>query len=46
VGEYYENMVKTCGRGGGFILWMMLPANEKLEDIKAMVDSVKEAGRF
>jgi hypothetical protein len=46
VGEYYQNMVKVCGKGGGFILWMMLPGKGNLEDIKAMVDSVKEAGRF
>ena len=46
VGEFYRNMVRTCGKGGGFILWMALPNQGKPEDIKAMVDSVKEAGRF
>jgi len=46
VGEYYRNLVRVCGKGGGFMLWMALPAQGKLEDIKAMVDSVKEAGRF
>lgn len=46
IGEYYQDMVKVCGKGGGFILWMMLPGDSELEDIRAMVDSVKEAGRF
>lgn len=46
VGEYYRNMVRVCGKGGGFILWMALPGQGKLEEIKAMVDSVKEAGLF
>jgi hypothetical protein len=46
VGEYYRDLVKVAGKGGGFLLWMMLPGNAELEDIKAMVDSVKEAGRF
>jgi hypothetical protein len=45
-GAYFQNMVRTGGKGGGFILWMALPAKGSLEDLKAMVDSVKEAGRF
>jgi hypothetical protein len=46
VGEYYRNLVRVGGKGGGFMLWMALPATGQLEDLKAMVDSVKEAGRF
>ncbi len=46
IGEFYRNMVRDCGKGGGFILWMAVPGQGKLEDIKAMVDSVKEAGRL
>jgi hypothetical protein len=45
IGEYYRKMMRECGKGGGFMLWMMVPGQGKLEDIKAMVDSVKEAGR-
>ena len=45
-GAYFQNMVRTAGKGGGFILWMALPAKGSLEDLKAMVDSVKAAGRF
>ncbi len=47
VGEYYSNMVRTAGKGGGFILWMAVPGGKgSVEEVKAMVDSVKEAGRF
>ena len=44
--EYQENMVRVCGKGGGFILWTILPGKGELADMKAMVDSIKEAGRF
>ncbi len=45
VGEYYQNMVRVAGKGGGFMLWMMLPGKGTLEELKAVVDSIKEAGR-
>ena len=45
IGEFYQKMMMDCGRGGGFMLWMAVPGQGSLEDIRAMVDSVKEAGR-
>jgi len=47
VEEYCKKLIKTCGRGGGFIL-----ANgggiydAKPENMKAMVDSAKKYGRY
>jgi hypothetical protein len=39
--EYYKHLIDTCGKGGGLMLSMGLPKGKK-EDLKAMVDSIKE----
>ncbi|MBI4187950.1 MAG: hypothetical protein HY529_01960 [Chloroflexi bacterium] len=44
--EYYKNLLKVCGKGGGFILRVTLPDRGDLEDLKAMVDSVREYGVY
>lgn len=44
--DYQREMVKTCGKGGGFILWTIMPNKGELEDLKTMIDAIKEAGRF
>ncbi len=46
VEEYHKNMIKDCGKGGGFIMRMTLPVREKTEDIREMVDTVKEYSRY
>lgn len=46
VGEYFKNMIRECGKGGGFIMRMTLPDRGRPEDIKAMVDSVREYARY
>lgn len=43
VDDYCKNLIKTCGKGGGFILTNGSSIDEaKSENIKAMVDSVKK----
>jgi hypothetical protein len=48
VEEYCRNLIKTCGKGGGFILRSTTDSIEhhKLENVKAMVDSVKKYGWY
>ncbi|MBI4296485.1 MAG: hypothetical protein HY667_05155, partial [Chloroflexi bacterium] len=46
VDEYCKNLIKVCGKGGGFILRSTTDSTEyhKPANIKAMVDSVKKYG--
>jgi hypothetical protein len=44
--DYYKNLIKVCGKGGGFILHTLFPENATKEGLKAMVDSIKEYGRY
>lgn len=45
VTEYCQNLIKVCGKGGGFILSNASSIDEaKPANIKAMVDSVKKYG--
>lgn len=45
VEEYCRNLIKTCGKGGGFILSNASNTDyAKPENIKAMIDSVKKYG--
>lgn len=43
--EYCKHMIDRCGKGGGFILSIGLPRGKK-EDIQAMLNSIKEYGRY
>ncbi|MFC2070885.1 uroporphyrinogen decarboxylase family protein, partial [Chloroflexota bacterium] len=45
VEEYCKNLIKVCGKGGGFILTHGSSIDEaKPENVKVMVDSVKKYG--
>jgi hypothetical protein len=44
--EYYTNLVRTCKKGGGFIINIIFPDHTKGEPLKKMVESIKEAGRY
>jgi hypothetical protein len=46
VEEYYKHQIEVCGKGGGFILSIGLPDKGKTEDIKAMLDLIKEYSRY
>jgi len=46
VENYYKDLIDTCGKGGGFLLDIRLPDNGKTEDIKAMLDSIREYARY
>jgi uroporphyrinogen-III decarboxylase len=47
VEEYCKNLIKVCGKGGGFIMTNGSSIDEaKPENVKAMVDSVKMYGAY
>lgn len=46
VEEYTKDLIKSCGKDGGFILRMRLPDEGRPEDIKGMVESIKEYSRY
>ncbi|MFC2021273.1 uroporphyrinogen decarboxylase family protein [Chloroflexota bacterium] len=47
VEEYCKNIIKICGKGGGFILSCAGgEENAKPANVKAMVDAVKKYGRY
>jgi hypothetical protein len=46
VADFYINLIKTCGKGGGFMLNLTFPAQGTTEEMIAMVDEIKAAGRY
>jgi hypothetical protein len=46
VGDYYKNLIKVCGKGGGFILNVDLPNKATTEELKLLLDSIKEYGKY
>ncbi len=46
--EYVKNLIKVCGKGGGFILTTStgITNEAKPENVKAMIDTVKKYGRY
>jgi hypothetical protein len=43
---YYRDVIKAYGKGGGLILRMLLPHKATTEDLKVMVESIKEYARY
>jgi len=46
IGDYYKNLIKVCGKEGGFMLNVSLPGKFATEELKALVDSIKDYGRY
>ena len=44
--NYYKNVIDTCGKGGGLILNIRLPDKGKKEDIKTMLNSIRDYARY
>jgi hypothetical protein len=44
--SFLKNTIDKCGKGGGLILAVLIPNNSKIEDIQAMLKSIKEYGRY
>jgi hypothetical protein len=48
VEDYCKNLIKVCGKGGGFIMTTStgITNEAKAENVKAMIDTVKKYGRY
>jgi hypothetical protein len=46
VEEHTKEQIDRCGKGGGLILDIRIPDKAKKEDIQAMLDSIREYGRY
>jgi hypothetical protein len=46
VEDYYKNQIKMCKKGGGYMLNLSFPDNATLTDLKRLMNSIKEAGRY
>jgi hypothetical protein len=44
--DYYKNLIKTCGQGGGFMINLSFPDKVPVEGVKAILQSLKEYGRY
>jgi len=44
--SFLKNAIDKCGKGGGLMLAVLIPNNSKIEDIQAMLKSIKEYGRY
>jgi uroporphyrinogen-III decarboxylase len=39
--EYYKDLIKKCGKGGGLMLFVSLPQNITIDEAKEMVGEIK-----
>lgn len=44
--SFLKDTIDKCGKAGGLILAILLPDKAKMEDIQAMLKSIKEYGRY
>jgi hypothetical protein len=44
--DYYKDLFKKCGKGGGLMLRMVLPQKATVKDLKAMVESIRDYCRY
>ena len=44
--HYYKDLIKVCGKGGGFMMNMAMPNTGTIEEHKKMVDAIKEYARY
>lgn len=44
--SFLKDTIDKCGKNGGLMLAVLIPNNARLEDIQAMLKSVKEHGRY
>ncbi|MBI2957266.1 MAG: hypothetical protein HYY32_00335, partial [Chloroflexi bacterium] len=47
VDDFCKDLIKTCGKGGGFMLGCNSSADDaKPANVRAMIDAVKKHGRY
>jgi uroporphyrinogen-III decarboxylase len=46
VEDYFKNQIQVCGKGGGYMLNLSFPHNATIDQLKAMVKSIKEYGTY
>jgi hypothetical protein len=46
VEDYNKRVIDECAPDGGFILVLRLPAGQKKEDVRAMIERLKEYGKY
>jgi uroporphyrinogen-III decarboxylase len=44
--DYYKDLIKVCGKGGGFMSNLTLPYNGTIEQQVKMVNTIKEYARY
>jgi hypothetical protein len=44
--DYYKDLIKKCGKGGGLMLRIVLPQKASIEDLQAMVATIREYCRY
>jgi len=46
IGEYYKDLIKRCKKGGGFMMNVHFPTGASNADLKAMLEDIRESGRY
>jgi hypothetical protein len=44
--SFFKDTIDKCGKGVGLMLAVLIPNNARIEDIQAMMKSVREYGRI
>jgi hypothetical protein len=44
--SFIKDLIDKCGGGGGLLLVIKMPDSVKIEDMQAMLESIKEYGRY
>jgi len=46
VEKYYKNLIDKCGKQGGLLINIRLPDNGSTEEVKTILDSIRDYGRY
>jgi uroporphyrinogen-III decarboxylase len=44
--DFYKEQIKSCAKGGGYMVNLSFPGQGTMEELKALINKVKEYGRY
>jgi hypothetical protein len=44
--SFIKDLIDKCGRGGGLILVILMPDKARIEDMQAMLKSIRDYGQY
>jgi hypothetical protein len=44
--SFVKDLIDKCGKNGGLFILMLMPDRTQIEDMQALLKSIKEYGRY